>query len=268
MFIEQLVSIISFIVRLILFPIKIVLFIIAHLILLLPKHKIKRLLKYSLKIILFCIGFNTPIIIDKRTRKGNEPPIIVYQHHTLADHYFLLSLFDSIKFVLSDSHVSKPIVKQYIRNFGFISVSDKVKTGVTQKIIDYIESKDYTNKLAISPEGGKIIKNNVDILAPFSSGAFVPLAPVQPILIQFKYGLSNGKDRDNNEICNPSWNSEYFKTTENIISWYLWRFFAEPCDVVITLLEEESAPVGATPKQYAEVVRNKMIHVLSMSIES
>ena len=260
MFIEQFVSVFSFIIRLILFPIKLILFIFAHLILLLPKQNFKKMLKYSLKIILFCIGFNTPVIIDKRTHKIEEPPIIVYQHHTLADHYFLLSIFDSIKFVLADDHISKPIVKQYISNFGYIPVSDKVKTGVTQKIINYIESKDYTNKLAISPEGGKVIKNNVDLLAPFSSGAFVPLAPIQPILIQFNYG--------NNETDNPSWNSEYFKTTQNIISWYLWRFFVTPCDVVITLLEEETASNEVTPKQYAEYVRTKMIHYLSSSIKS
>jgi 1-acyl-sn-glycerol-3-phosphate acyltransferase len=236
------------ILRLILFPIKFILFFTAHILLLLPKHLFQYVYPLGLKIILFCLGYNIQDIVDKRSNKNTKSPIIVYQHNTFADGYILLHTFGPTSFVVLEKHLVNPIIKRFTKNFGCIPVNDK-KKGASQEIRDYIQKGDYTYPLAIAPEGGKIIypDNDDTILASFSTGAFVPLAPVQPVLIDFGFEA---------DVDDPRWN--YVDGNDKVVSWFMWRFLAKPCNITVTLLEECHATEGQTPKEYCEDVRTYM----------
>lgn len=244
--------------RCILFFIKFITFLIAHITLLLPKSLFKILLPFSIKLVLWSISFNIPIITDKRIQKDDKNiPIIVYQHSTFADHYILLYIFNSVKYVIFDKHRSSNIiVKKFTDLFGCIPVVENTKSGAAKKIQDYVNEGDYKIKLAIAPEGGRSISDDGnEVLAPFSSGAFVPLAPIQPVTIQFKY---------KEKWDNPTWNSDY--ANKNIASWYFWRFFTTPIDIHITLLEEAFANKNMTPKDYCEDIRIKMTYEITKNI--
>jgi hypothetical protein len=196
-----------------------------------------------------------PEIIDKRSMQDEDKsaPIIVFQHTTFADGYILLYIFGLLRFVVNKKHVSNPIVKGFTDKYGCIPVDLHSRTGVTEKIQEYVQNNDYTQPLTISPEGGTpIVLNSNDILAPFSSGAFVPLVPVQPVLINFTCP-------DDSEFTNPTWNTERVQKDDNVIKWFFARFFARPCKVHITIMEKASAKEGMAPKEYANDVRNKMI---------
>jgi 1-acyl-sn-glycerol-3-phosphate acyltransferase len=239
---------IDFLIRCILFPIKFVLFLVAHIILLFPKKYFNTFLPYCLQIILWCIGFKIQNITDKRRNKV-DTPIIVYQHSTFADHYILLSIFSIVRFVVFDKHCGNPIVKKFTDNFGCIRVTENVKTGATKKIQEFIDASDYTHKIAISPEGGRRLDID-EQLSRFSTGAFVPRAPVQPVLISFEY---------ENEFEDPTWNSIYNYNDNEIISWYLWRLFAPCCNINIILLEESIVEPEESPIDYSIRVRNNML---------
>jgi len=190
---------------------------------------------------------------------GAETPIIVYQHSCFADHYILLSIFNIVRFVVLDKHRENPIVKRFTDIFGCIPVSEEGKSGATRKIQEYIDGGDYSKKLVIAPEGGKRIADDEnEVLALFSTGAFVPLVPVQPVTINFHY------DSDEmNRLWNPTWNSDHLENNNNVVKWYLQRFFAPACDITVTLMEEAFATEGMTPKEYCEDVRNKMIYEIT-----
>ena len=242
--------------RCILFFIKFITFIILHIMLLFPKSIIKLFLPHFIPIILWCIGYNIPTIIDKRTNTI-DAPIIVYQHATFADHYILLYVFNTVKYVVLDKHRSSNIVvKRFTDIFGCIPVVENTKTGAAKKIQEYINEGDYSTKLAIAPEGGRHIDDvNNDgnqVLAPFSTGAFVPLAPIQPVTIKFIF-----KDI----LDDPTWNSYY--ADDNIVNWYFWRFFTTPVDIQVTLMEEAYPKKNMTPKEYCQDVRNKMIYEIT-----
>ena len=215
---------------------------------------------------MWCIGFNMPKIIDKRRNIGAvgagasiETPITVYQHSCFADHYILLSIFNIVRFVVLDKHRANPIVKRFTDIFGCIPVSEEGKSGATRKIQEYIDTCDYSKKLVIAPEGGKRVDDDGnEVLASFSTGAFVPLVPVQPVTINFHY------DSDEmNRLWNPTWNSDHLENNNNVVKWYLQRFFAPACDITVTLMEEAFATEEMTPKEYCEDVRNKMIYEIT-----
>jgi hypothetical protein len=245
------------IIRLILYPIKVLTFILIHILLLLPKQLFDILSPYCILIIMWCIGFNKPTIIDKRTFKTpiDKIPIVVYQHSTFADHYILLSIFTILRYVVLDKHRGNPVVKRFTDMFGCITVSETVKSGATKKIQEFIDKGDYKYKLAIAPEGGRRLDDDGNsILAPFSTGAFVPLAPIQPITIKFNYDT---------EKEDPTWNSINLTNNDNVASWYFSRFFAKPCNITVTLMEEAIPTEGMTPKDYSDDVRNKMIYEIT-----
>jgi 1-acyl-sn-glycerol-3-phosphate acyltransferase len=246
---------IDLIIRCILYPIKFILFLTAHIILLFPRRIYIAYSKYCLQIILWSIGFTLPTIIDKRTSisdNNNDPPIIVFQHTTFADGYILLYVFGLVRFLINSKHIQNPIVKRFTDNFGCILVNEKIKTGVSEKIQEYVNDGDYSHRLVISPEGGRMLDfDKNEILCPFSSGAFVPLVPIQPVLMKFTC--------DDDDSNNPTWNMESIQNNDNIIQWYFSRLFVRPCSVTITLMEKVSASEGMTPKEYANDVRNKMI---------
>ena len=237
-----------------------IMFLAAHIILLFSHKLCKEYGKYCLNIILWSIGFTIPKIIDKRRHEDdkNVPPIIVFQHSTFADGYILLHVFGlcSLKFLVKTKHIPNPIVKKFTDKFGCIPVDDSKKTGVTGKIQEYIKEGNYTQRLIISPEGGRPLDfDNNDGLSHFSSGAFVPLVPIQPVLIQFTCP-------DESEFTNPTWNTERVQNDDSIVKWYFSRFFVAPCEITITLMEEAVASEGMTPKEYAKDVRNKMLTAL------
>ena len=241
--------------RCLLFFIKLKSFIIAHIVLLFPKTIFKLLLPHFIPIILWSLGYNKPTITDKRKHKNDKDiPIIVYQHSTFADHYILLYIFNSVKYVVFDKHrQSNIVVKRFTDLFGCIPVFENTKTGAAKKIQEYINDGDYSVKLAIAPEGGRRIDDDGNqVLVHFSTGAFVPLAPIQPVTIQFKF---------NDIFDNPTWNYDYAET--NIAKWYFWRFFAIPVDINVTLMEEAYPTENMTPKEYCQDVRNKMTYEIT-----
>ena len=206
---------------------------------------------------MWCIGFNKAIVIDKRKFKTpiDKIPIVVYQHSTFADHYILLSIFTILRYVVLDKHRGNPVVKRFTDMFGCITVSETVKSGASKKIQEFIDKGDYKYKLAIAPEGGRRLDDDGNsILAPFSTGAFVPLAPIQPVTIKFDYDT---------EKDDPTWNSVNLTNNDNVASWYFTRFFAKPCNITVTLMEEAIPSDEMTPKDYSDDVRNKMIYEIT-----
>jgi hypothetical protein len=199
--------------------------------------------------ILLTLGLCPNKIIDQRRsaplQKINTR-IITFQHRTFADCYMLNYIYDRpISYVFRDRFQNNIFIKNFIKKYGGIAVSTLSNQGSSKQIVDYCNL--YPNRhLAIAPEDiidykKRIISNNK--LNVFRTGAFVPLLPIQPVVIKFY---------DKSVI----WQN-YNTHPESIIYWILRRLLS-PISYFDIYLLEECEPFGMNPTEYKDSVRNKM----------
>lgn len=242
----------SYIILPLLFPIRFCAFLLIHIMsFLLPSNMENN--SYTMYffsqmnlVILLTLGLCPNKIIDQRRSSSINTRIITFQHRTFADCYMLNYIYNRpISYVFRDRFKNNIFVKNFIKKYGGIAVSTLPNQGSSKQIVDYCNL--YPNRyLAIAPEDiidykKRIISNNK--LNVFRTGAFVPLLPIQPVVIKFY---------DKSVI----WKN-YSTHSESIIHWILRRLLS-PISYFDIYLLEECQPFNTTPSSYKDYVRNKM----------
>jgi 1-acyl-sn-glycerol-3-phosphate acyltransferase len=110
----------------------------------------------------------------------DKPCIIVGNHINLYDHYVMLNTLRNISpYIVSNKFNIRPI--NIIFNFmKCINTEDK-KGSIIEKMKERIKEGD---QITIYPDGCNPIPDG-KLIAPFKNGAFVPKAPIQPIVIRY-----------------------------------------------------------------------------------
>lgn len=244
----------SYIILPLLFPIRICAFLLIHTMsFLLPSqmtsdsYTMYFFSKMNLGILL-TLGLCPNKIIDKRRSSMLKinTRIITFQHRTFADCYMLNYIYDRpISYVFRDRFKNNIFVKNFIKKYGGIAVSTLSNQGSSKQIVNYCNL--YPNRyLAIAPEDiidykKRIISNNK--LNVFRTGAFVPLLPIQPVVIKFY---------DKSAI----WRN-YSTHSESIINWILRRLLS-PISYFDIYLLEECEPFSMNPAEFKDFVQDKM----------
>jgi len=232
----------------ILFPFRLTIFASIHLLsLCVPKWFIQQYSTELNCILLLMLGLKLNQIFDYRKQLVN-PQIIVFQHRSYADAYIMNYINGPTSFVYREVLNSNIFVKYFINKFGGISVSN-FKAGQAKEIFEFLQ--DPNKRLAIAPEDISDIPNRVltnNKLGIFRTGAFVPLLPVQPILINF---------HDNNAIWR---NYQDNSVPETMLYWIFRRLFSYVSYFDVYLLEECYPSIQHTPQMYREHVRNNMLY--------
>jgi hypothetical protein len=184
-------------------------------------------------------------IIDKQ-KNNIDTKIITFQHRTFVDAYIINYIFGPVGYVFRSRFKDNIFIKNYIDKYGGVDVSTESNQGSSKRIVDYCRNS--TNKLAIAPEDiidykKRIVSNNK--LNVFRTGAFVPLLPIQPVVIKFY-------DK------NPIWRN-YSNGAESTPHWFLRRFLSPITYFDFYLLEECYPKINTTPKEYSDYVRDKML---------
>lgn len=127
------------------------------------------------KIYLSIFGFK--VYIDGEY--SSKSSLIVSNHINMFDHFVLTYVCDKLNsFVVSNRFNVSPI---NILSNKVDCIYVTKQGGVTNKIKKHITEG---NKLIIYPDGCNLIPDK-KLIAPFRSGAFVPKAPIQPIVIRY-----------------------------------------------------------------------------------
>ena len=188
---------------------------------------------------LFCMGFyyinykNAHLI----KQSINNNAIVVYNHISMVDILLLLVLYP---FAIIGFNHGK-ICKIFVEASNGIIINTKAKNQ-TQKIIDHVNCKKST--LLIAPEGHM---TNGNYILPFKKGAFLPLVPIQPVVLKYHY-----------KFLNPFYGLEnpYF---------IVYRLFTQ----IINFASVEVLPlvypnIDETPEDFGERVRTIMANKLNI----
>ena len=195
---------------------------------------------YTIRFVTFFSGF-----ISIKIKNGNNLNLIkgecitIYNHTSFVDGFLLCTLYPY-------SFVIKTCYAKFMK--GIVKASNGIiieKNGNnTQKIIIFINEK--RGNLLISPEG---TCTNGKYLIKFNLGAFIPLVPIQPILIRYHY-----------KYFNPSFSED----NKFIVLYRLLTQFVN--HVTLEVLPLQYPLTDETPKEFAERVRGIMAQDLNVAI--
>jgi 1-acyl-sn-glycerol-3-phosphate acyltransferase len=203
-------------------------------------------LKFFVNILLISIGVKKPIVRDLRKYK-HDASIIVFQHNSYLDGYILLAVFEKLTLMMAKKFTKNILFKILAKNLKFLLTDlDKKGGGITKEIERFINKDDSAcSYLAMAPTANKATTE--DKFGPFSTGAFVAMKPVVPVLIRY--------NDDNctwlNDIKNGFRENDDMKRFMKVICMNNIR-----CEV--TILEEVTADGCATPREYADKVQAEM----------
>lgn len=188
-------------------------------------------------------GMNKLIVRDYRKFK-HDSKILVFQHTSYLDGQILIYLFKNIKFLLKSRYTSFKHLETLAKNLGFILTKPK---STTDDIVKYVESEkdDY---LGIAAMAGTTTYK--DRIGTFSTGAFVAMQPVTPVLIRYSDdGVTwYNQDKEDYEIVDSLY---------HIASLSKW-------DAEVIILEEVTAEGCSTPREFADKVRNIMAEAYNL----
>lgn len=134
--------------------------------------------------------------------ENNNVKIILSNHISFLDSLYFLSR-GSYYFLASAKLLKMFLIGRVLKNAGAIFVptneeEKKIYADPNKVIRDIITSSNITRPLLIFPEG--TVKQN-DYLYNFQLGAFRPLSPVRPVILNFKH-----------KHCDPSWTFSHSAT--------------------------------------------------------
>lgn len=198
-------------------------------------------LKFGAKLLLANMGYRKIIVNDLRKFK-HDASIVVFQHNSFFDGHILMSVFGgSLSLMIQSDYSEIPFMRVLFKNLGFIvKPVDKEKTGITGRVVEFVNENRGTapRLLGIAPASWKAPLDNK--IGEFSTGAFVPMKPVIPVLIRF--GTTVGTwftGRDNDE--------------HKTLAAFLWeRLTCSRIDAEVTLLEEIAPEPNMTPREFAD----------------
>lgn len=110
--------------------------------------------------------------------------IISFNHISIIEPIVLAAVFGNISCVISDRIFKHfPGSSIIINKFHAIMIDNKPNSNNTKKICDHLKKN--VNPIAIAPDGMQYPEfgNNI---GNFKTGAFVPMAPILPVIIKYK----------------------------------------------------------------------------------
>ncbi len=119
--------------------------------------------------------------IDEKTKniiKNSKAQIIVANHASYCDAFFLIHLFPDAKFIVSDFIANVPIIKTVI-NYRSIYLTSDFSGNLTDKIQEYLNKG---RRIVFFSEG---VCKNPKLLLKLRNGAFVPRMNILPIHIDY-----------------------------------------------------------------------------------
>lgn len=115
-----------------------------------------------------------------------QTPIIVANHMCYLDGFVLAALFGAPRVLAKEGTLKTPLIGFFAEEIGVIEVNrdDKAsRTATMEAIREHVsEWKLGSRPLLLFPEG---TTSNGDALLPFKKGAFVPGAPVRPVVLTY-----------------------------------------------------------------------------------
>jgi len=202
----------------------------------------KKVSYISATILIFLFGFRYTIKNKKYIHEAiKNKAIVIYNHVSIVDTFFLLLLYP-FSIVINSFHGK--IIKYVVLASNGIII-DKSKNEHSKKIIEHIQLK--KPLLLIAPEG--TTTNGLQI-AQFKLGSFIPLQPIQPVMLNYKYTYFNPFYGDDN-VC--------------IV---LYRMLTQIYNTVfIEFLPLEYPLQNETPNEFAERIHGIMSNNLHKNIK-
>jgi len=204
-------------------------------------------MKIITKVMLNIILNYKPISIKDYRKFKYDNPILIWQHNSVIDGIIMASIFGDISMVININYLNKGYTKSIInalfKSIKYFILIDKTKKNNTEIIREFIKNNPDA-KLSFAPAGGHAKYNN-KIGDSFSSGAFVYMKPVSPILI-----------RQSDIHCTWFKNErEYYDFNE-----WLANVLSRPRrDIEIIMMPEICPQEKETPNEFKERVRLAMI---------
>jgi len=204
-------------------------------------------MKIITKILLnFILNYKPVHIKDYREFKYDNP-ILIWQHNSVIDGIIMASIFGDISMVINVNYLNKGYTKNVInslfKSIKYFILIDKTKKNNTEIIREFIKNNPDA-KLSFAPAGGHAKYNN-KIGDTFSTGAFVYMKPVSPILI-----------RQSDIHCT------WFKNETDYYDFNEWlaNVLSRPRrDIEVVMMPEICPEKGETPNEFKERVRLAMI---------
>jgi len=208
------------------------------------KNTLPIVTQYICKIMLYCFGFFDVQVINKEqfqiSKKANA--IAVYNHVSIIDTLLQIAYIHPFSFAINSYHSKISFIKQYLDKLDCIEIDHK-KQNQIGKIIEHVAA--HKNMLAIAPEG---TLSNGHALLKFRTGAFVPMTPIQPIVIKYPH-----------DHCNPAWVCDVSIFT---IIYRLATQFHN--NATLELLPTMYPRDDENPKQFSDRVRLAMAKALNV----
>ena len=152
--------------------------------------------KFYVPLILYLLGIT--ITIQGKENMNDKPKIIVGNHIHIYDSYILTSVYDKLNSFLTFDKFNIFPLSFIFRATDTILCNKSKKMGTIDKIKNHIKNK---KSIIIFPDACNIIPKDKNI-ADFKNGAFIPLEPIQPILIRYIPSSCNNFNLKNESLLN------------------------------------------------------------------
>lgn len=174
--------------------------------------------------------------------KGEKAQIMVSNHVSYMDvNAFMAVITPTPGFVAKKAIFSIPFIAACARVWGCVAVDREKSVGST--VVEQLEARvrnPVLNQVVVFPEG---TTSNGRYLTHFHRGAFVPGAPVKPVILRYPHSSFD-----------PAWESVY-------APYHLFRYltqFVNYCELTLLPVYTPSAAEKADPALFANNVRLAM----------
>lgn len=174
--------------------------------------------------------------------KGQKAQIMVSNHVSYMDvNAFMAVITPTPGFVAKKAIYSIPMIAACARVWGCVAVDREKSVGGS--VVEQLQARvdnPHLNQVVVFPEG---TTSNGRYLTHFHRGAFVPGAPVKPVVLKYPH-----------KCFDPAWESVY-------APYHLFRYltqFVNYCELILLPVYTPSAAERADPALFANNVRIAM----------
>ena len=200
--------------------------------------KVEEIHNACIQMIIKSAGYNLTVH-DFRKYKY-DAPIMVFQHNSYADGHILTAAVGRISFMINSDYRKLPVLSRIFEHFDYIYMNSK-KKGNSEQIVEFLKNNP-DKLLGIAPASSRASWD--DRIGKFSTGAFVPMKPVTPVLIRYRNHQG-------------TWFNRYGRGL-GLKEFLIEIFGRKTRDVEVTILEEIPPSDCSTPREFADKVNKIM----------
>lgn len=152
--------------------------------------------KLSLGYSNFCIRLFGIRIIKQGETISDDPCIIISNHINLYDHYVMAHIQNKVPIFIANDKYNKYPISNLLTYTKSILCSQTKKSGTVQKIKTRLSEGD---QVTMYPDACDYIPQD-KLIAPFRNGAFVPKAPIQPIVFRYVSSSTTNLNWNDNSL--------------------------------------------------------------------